>query len=76
MRAVHALAQAPAAGSCLLTCPSPASRLHPLLYSSQLLPPYHTQNSKVLFKHLRHQKAQFESHTPVSVHVNVRSRGG
>lgn len=28
-------------------------------------------NSKVLFKHLRHNQAQYESHMPVSVHVNV-----
>lgn len=27
-------------------------------------------NSKVLFKHLRHDQAQFERHMPVSVHVN------
>ncbi|KAL4437001.1 hypothetical protein ABPG75_004140 [Micractinium tetrahymenae] len=27
-------------------------------------------NSKVLFKHLRHDQGRFESHKPVSVHVN------
>jgi hypothetical protein len=27
-------------------------------------------NSKVLFKHLRHDKPRFDSHMPVSVHVN------
>lgn len=32
-------------------------------------------NSKVLFKHLRHDQGRFESHKPVSVHVNVRGRG-
>lgn len=28
-------------------------------------------NSKVLFKHLRHDQGRFQSHKPVSVHVNV-----
>ena len=27
-------------------------------------------NSKVLFKHLRHDQGRFASHTPVMVHVN------
>ena len=33
-------------------------------------------NSKVLFKHLRHDAGQYQSHIPVSVHVNYHPGGG
>ena len=32
-------------------------------------------NSKVLFKHLRHDAGQYQSHVPVSVHVNYHPGG-